>query len=235
MATSKKKRMPQLVVDEVLLLIDTYFKTIGTSDSVEKKQLITELSRNMRNLPFFKDEVSNPEFRSYAGMHMCLANVGYVDPNNNSKFGHGSALQKKIFDCYVNRQAELHELAKAIVDVSKETFPIDYSFANTDIGMLIPSYHVYLERTNKTVLAVKKQLEINGNTVCKVCNRDMSDIYKNGSQLIEVHLDMPLHLNCKSTTISPSDMIGICPSCHKLAHMEYNTFEVINLQKYLKG
>lgn len=120
MATQGNKRMPQLVVDEVLLLVDTYFQIKKASDAAEKKQIIAQLSENMRSLPFFKEKVSNPEFRSYAGMQMCLANVGYIDPENNSKFGHGSALQKKIFDCYVNRQFELHKLALAIVEIAKD-------------------------------------------------------------------------------------------------------------------
>lgn len=234
MVSQEKKRMPLLVVDEVLLLVDSYFEIKKAFDVAEKKKLIAQLSENMRSLPFFKEETNSPEFRSYAGMQMCLANVGYVNPENNSKFGHGSALQKRIFNSYVNRQMELHKLALAIVSIAKEEFPIDYSFASSDIGMLVPSYHVYLERTNKSVLAVKKQLEINMDTVCKVCNRDMSDIYADGNKLIEIHLDLPIYLNCKDSIISPSEMIGVCPSCHKLAHMEYDSFEVSKLRKHLK-
>ena len=86
------KRMPQLVMDEVILLVDTYFQLQDIIDTSIKNELINELSKNMKKLPFFPALRDDEAFRSPDGMRMCLANVGYIDPNNSSKFGHGCLL-----------------------------------------------------------------------------------------------------------------------------------------------
>lgn len=92
------KRMPPLVIDEVILLVDTYFQLQKIKDTSIKNELIDELSNNMKKLPFFPEFRDDEAFRSPDGMRMCLANVGYIDPNNSSKFGHGSALQKECLN-----------------------------------------------------------------------------------------------------------------------------------------
>ena len=104
----ERRRMPQLLIDEVLLLVDTYFQLKNVENKEERSTLVEELSENMRSLPFYPEEAKNVEVRSVAGMQMCLANVGFVDPENTSKFGHGSALQRKVFEYYNVRQEMLH-------------------------------------------------------------------------------------------------------------------------------
>ena len=47
------KRMPSLTMDEVILLVDTYFQVKDITASTIKKELIQELSDSMRALPFF--------------------------------------------------------------------------------------------------------------------------------------------------------------------------------------
>ena len=47
------KRMPPLVIDEVILLVDTYFQLQKIKDTSIKNELIDELSNNMKKLPFF--------------------------------------------------------------------------------------------------------------------------------------------------------------------------------------
>lgn len=214
------------------MLLDTYFQLKHITEKSEKRHIINELSCNMRSLPFFPEYSDNPEFRSYAGMQMCLANVGYIDPENPSKFGHGSALQKRIFNRYFDCREELHKLSKAITYASKEKFPIDYSFENSDFGILVPSYHIFLERNNKSVIAVKHEMQICNQACCKICGQDLTMMYGKNN-LMEVHIDLPLHKNVSGVIISPSDLICICPTCHKLAHSELESFEVQHLKKLI--
>lgn len=42
------QRMPQLVIDEVILLVDTYFQLQEINDISIKNELIDELSKNMK-------------------------------------------------------------------------------------------------------------------------------------------------------------------------------------------
>ena len=67
------QRMPQLVIDEVILLVDTYFQLQEINDISIKNELIDELSKNMKKLPFFPDLRDDETFRSTDGMRMCLA------------------------------------------------------------------------------------------------------------------------------------------------------------------
>ena len=231
---TEKTRMPQLVVDEVILLVNSYFKFKEATTRTEKNNILKELSDNMRSLPFFPEYKENPEFRSVAGMQMCISNVGFIDPENSSKFGHGSALQKKIFNRYADRKEDLSRLSKAIVEVSKKSFPIEYSFSDSELGMLVPSYHIFLERKNKVISSILKELKANEQTICKVCGKDLADSYKNGSELLEVHLSIPIYSNVPGQTPSPSEMIGICPTCHKLAHSSYESFEYDRVKELIK-
>lgn len=49
------QRMPQLVIDEVILLVDTYFQLQEINDISIKNELIDELSKNMKNYHSFPD------------------------------------------------------------------------------------------------------------------------------------------------------------------------------------
>ena len=231
--TQEKRRMPQLLIDEVLLLVDTYFQLKNIESKEERYSLIEELSKSMRSLPFYPEETENIEFRSVAGMQMCLANVGFIDPENTSKFGHGSALQRKVFEYYNDQRELLHKIAKSIIAVSAEEFPIDYSFQDSVFGMVLPSFHLHLERQNKAVRAVKNELKLRGQACCKLCGRNMNDHYSVGSELLEIHISAPLYKNNNRLTVSPLDLLVLCPTCHKLAHSRLDTFEEEKLMGYI--
>lgn len=145
------KRMPQLVMDEVILLVDTYFQLQEIGDASIKNELVNELSANMRKLPFFPDVRNDDAFRSPAGMNMCLANVGYIDPDNRSNFGHGSALQKRVFEYYHDKKALLRKIAMATVVLAQEDIVLEPAYRDFIGGQIIASYHLQLERTNKVV------------------------------------------------------------------------------------
>ena len=225
----KRRRMPQLLIDEV----DTYFQLKNVENKEERYMLVEELSKNMRSLPFYPEEAENVEFRSVAGMQMCLANVGFVDPDNTSKFGHGSALQRKVFEYYNDRREILHKMVKSIISVSTEEFPIDYSFQDSVFGMVLPSFHLHLERKNKAVKAVRNELQIRRQACCKLCGRDLSDHYSVGSELLDVHISAPLYKNNNRLTVSPSDLLVLCPTCHKLAHSRLDGFEEEKIKGYI--
>ena len=118
-------------------------------------------------------------------------------------------------------------------DVSAEDFLIDYSFQASVFGMALPSYHLHLERKNKAVKTVKNELKLRGQARCKLCGRDLSDHYSVGSELLEVHISAPLYENNNRLTVSPSDLLVLCPTCHKLAHSRLDGFEEEKLKGYI--
>lgn len=196
--------------------------------------MVETLSKNMRKLPFFPGERKNSEFRSVSGMHMCLANVGYIDPSNPSKFGHGSELQRKVFAYYLDKRDILHKLAQAIVNLSEKAFPLDYSFEVNMTGIVLPSYHLYLERKNKTVLTVKREMVANAKSICRVCGINLDDFYSHGECYLESHIDLPPYKNNSKLVVSTADLVGLCPTCHKLAHSSPLEYEIKELEKYIR-
>lgn len=232
---ASKKRMPPLTMDEVLLLVDTYYCLQKVENRETKEEMIAELSKAMHSLPFYQEYKNDPSFRSIDGMKMCLANVAWSDPNANSKFGHGSIAQRKVLDYYGNKKEELHAYSLAIKKLEGIGFPIKVEFSGFIAGTLLPSYHCYLESTSKTIKVMLKEAAIQRQTRCRICGQDLSTVYgSNASELIELHIDLPLSQNTPRDDFSPSDLILICPSCHKLAHSNPQYFETDKLKSVLK-
>ena len=216
-----KKRMPQLTIDEVLLLIDTYFQLQNVNESSLRTELISELSESMRRLPFFPQYKNDPAFRSVSGMNMCLSNVAYVDPDKNSKFGHGSNLQRRVFEFYTGRRVLLHHLANAIKSICEYDFPLLTQYKESITGQLLPSYHAFLEQTEKHVINAKRLILSHKRFSCAICNTDLEEKYGDyGQQLLEAHLVLPLDELNNVREITSSEIIFVCPTCHKLSHLE---------------
>ena len=234
--TTAKKRMPPLTMDEVLLLVDTYYCLQDIESKEAKEEIIADLSNAMRSLPFFQRIKDNPSFRSIDGMKMCLANVAWADPNTNCKFGHGSLAQRKVLEYYIDKKAELHETALAIRKLAKVDFPIKEKFHSFIGGAMIPSFHCYLEMTNKTISAISKEAIAQHQTRCRICGCDLSAIYgSRASELIELHINLPMPQNIPSVQLAPSDLILICPTCHKLVHSDPRYYEIDRLQTTIKA
>lgn len=231
-----KKRMPPLTMDEVLLLVDTYFCLQNVGSREIKEEMVAELSKVMRSLPFYKELNNSPSFRSTDGMKMCLANVAWADPNANSKFGHGSAKQRKVLEYFADKKSDLHAYAYAIREIAKTDFPVRNEFDDFICGSLLPSYHCHMESTNKTIKAVLKEAGIQHQTKCRICRRDLSVTYGSyANELIELHINLPLAHNTQRLNVSPSDLILLCPTCHKFSHTNPRYYEIDRLQSAIKA
>lgn len=230
-----KKRMPPLTMDEVLLLVDTYYCLQNIESKTAKEEMIAELSTAMRSLPFYQELKEDPSFRSIDGMKMCLANVAWADPNTNCKFGHGSIAQRRVLEYYVDKKAELHAYAQAIKKLASSAFPIMAEYESNIAGTLLPSFHGYLETTDKTIKAVHKEACAQHQTKCRICGQELSAVYGScASELIELHINLPLSQNTPKLDLSPSDLILLCPTCHKFAHSNPRYYETDRLQSVMK-
>lgn len=221
--------MPPLVMDEVLLLVDTYFQLKHIHDKQEIFDVVENLSQRMKELPFFPEQRANPSFRSHAGMDMCLSNVSSLKSDENN-LSHYSKLQKIVYEYYENRQDELHLISKTISRVASGSFPLDFAFSKNIYGIIIPSFHLYMERCNSIVQTVRDEMITLGRLTCEICGRDLEREYFDASELLEMHIDLPLSSYRLNMSVSPSDLVCICPNCHKLAHLKYenlNTKELI--------
>lgn len=228
------KRMPPLVIDEVILLVDTYFQLQEIKDTSIKNELIDELSNNMKKLPFFPEFRDDEAFRSPDGMRMCLANVGYIDPNNSSKFGHGSVLQRRVFDYYYNQKNVLRKVATVIVLLAQEDIVLDPMFDDFIGGQIIASYHKQLEKTNRVVKQVAQENMQTGQTTCGLCGGELSKTYIDAENLMEVHINIPIEGYALPLEVFPASTILLCPICHKLAHSDLKTYSIEHAKERIK-
>ena len=190
---TENKRMPHLTIDEVILLIDTYFQIRDMPSTPLKKTLIQELSDTMRALPFFPELKVYPSFRSFSGMRMCLLGVAHIDPEKSASFGHGTSLERSVYHFYSDKQSLLHSIAKTIKAISSLDFPLLPAYKNSIMGQLLPSYHEYLERNDKVVNNAKKMVMTQGKTSCSVCGCDLEAIYPGrGYELLDAHIALPI-------------------------------------------
>ena len=94
------------------------------------------------------------------------------------------------------------------------------------MGQLLPSYHEYLERNDKVVNNAKKMVMTQGKTSCSVCGCDLEAIYPGrGYELLDAHIALPIIQLNGQEKITYSDILLICPTCHKLAHSSPELFE----------
>lgn len=228
------KRMPSLVIDEVILLVDTYFQLQEINSPSVKNGLIKELSDNMKTLPFFPELKDDDAFRSPEGMRMCLANVGFIDPNNPSKFGHGSALQKRVFEYYKDKKGLLRRIARAIISLAHTDFAIDPAFQDFIGGQIIASYHKHLEATNNTVKYVLNENIQSCQTICKMCGCDLSKTYLEAEKIMEVHVNIPVDDYVSDLEVYPASTILLCPTCHKVAHSDPKFYNIEIAKERLK-
>lgn len=227
---------PQLTIDEVILLIDVYFQLKEITSSALKREIICELSDNMRKLPFFPEYKDNPAFRSVAGMKLCLSRVGCADPNNPSNYAKGTVLQTRVFNYYLGKAKLIHSIASAIKAVGKLEFPILSVYNENIMGRLLPSYYEHLEQYNQIILNAKKAALAQGKTNCSVCGFDLEERYPGyGQDLLEPHITLPISQLNGNEKITLSDIVFVCPTCHKLAHSSPELIEEQNLRKSVKG
>ena len=231
----EEKRMPPLRIDEVILLVDTYFQLQESGSVTLRNDYICELSKNMRSLPFYPELRGGDTYRSCSGMYMCLSNVGYIDPTNKSSFGHGSDLQKKVFDYYYKRKDEVNGIAASIRSFSYLNIALLDEYKNYIGGQLPISYHYYLEATDKTGLRLKNECFNYRKTECVVCGEDLEAKYGDyATSLLETHITVSLSQHHANMSISTTDILLLCSACHRLAHSSPELFGEANLKKRVK-
>lgn len=66
---------------------------------------------------------------------------------------------------------------------------------------------------------------------CQVCGFSLK---VNGSYIIECHHKFPLSKSCETKT-KLSDLVSLCPTCHRLAHLRNPPFSVLELKSIIEN
>ncbi len=226
--------MPAMVVDEVILLVDTYFKTRETGDEQLKKIYIEGLSNSLRKLPFFPEFCGNPTFRNTTGLYLLLMNIDYVMSGRweNIKI---SKLKRDVIKRYQNELGLLNAVTQAIKFISSLNLSFNLGenfYSNFLGGSLLLYYHKYLETRGPVAVSLLRQLTNENYCNCSLCSNNLSNTYgKNAVKLLEIHLAAPITWYTSIATPLINQFIWLCPSCHKFAHSDVSLLTEINLSE----
>lgn len=93
-------------------------------------------------------------------------------------------------------------------------------------GYLVDFQYFKLKRNKRLAEECKKR----DNYTCQACGFRLNF---NGKYLIECHHKFPLSESGRTTTVL-SDLISLCPTCHRLTHLRQPAMPLIELKRMLK-
>lgn len=99
--------------------------------------------------------------------------------------------------------------------------------------------HEVRERNQKVVKEAKRlfRREHNGELFCEICGFNFKAVYgKVGDGFIEAHHKVSLSSMAKEHKVNPSDLMMVCPNCHRMLHRQVNGsfISIKQLQRFLR-
>ena len=216
-------KMPPMVIDEVILLVETYFKICKTTDPVLINLYIDDLSNMLRALPFFPELLGNKTFRNTSGMDLMLMNIDYVlkgkwESNKISK------ITLEVIKRFQQDQKLLTSVAQAIRFIANQNNSSDYgSITDNNFlgGNLLLNYHKFIETKSNLAVSTAKNMQDNIELLCYICMNDLTKLYREkAAKLLELHFCAPISWYTVKEKPIANQFIQICPNCHKLAHSD---------------
>lgn len=227
-------QMPPMTIDEELLLLDTYFKVIKTTDETLKHLFIEDLSDTLRNLNFFPKYRGNETLRNTTGMSLMLMNIDYVVKGKWSK-DKISKTKQEILDRYQEDKTLLHNVSQAIKHIATlQNCPDFYSEINSKFlgGNLLLNYHKFIETKSTLAKGIINDSLIDNECRCSVCLHNLTATFgKNAVSLIELHFCAPINWYTAQATPMTNQFKLFCPTCHKLAHSDVIMLSKVQLER----
>lgn len=130
-----------------------------------------------------------------------------------------------IFDSEENKELEIQQIFNLNVEISID---VKNTSSSEDIifteGKKVRANHLRTERNQQVIKAYFDHAK--EPSKCDLCSHIVSMQYPWMEKLIEVHhllpLSSPLHNEKIGTSVS--DLVGLCPNCHRATHSYYRKF-----------
>lgn len=237
MDSSPKTRNPSWTREEIILALDTYFKTdvhrLSASDVV-----IVQLSDTLRKLSAYEQEKRLTTYRNPSGVYMKLMNF-YSIEHPNKGLSNASKLDKVIYNEFVSNKKYLNAIAnkiKEMVNTHKNVIG-DIDDEGFMEGALLEKQHKYKERNSKLVTQKKQQrLKETGYLSCDVCGFIFKDKYGDlGEGYIECHHIVPLSEIHVAKKTNLKDLVLVCSNCHRMLHRKRPWLTVEQLKMLIKS
>jgi predicted HNH restriction endonuclease len=96
--------------------------------------------------------------------------------------------------------------------------------------------HVAHERDRNLVIEAKSEfIRKRGRLFCEICNLSLEDRYGNlGKNIVDIHHVIPVSQLETKTQVKISDLIPVCPNCHRIIHSKRPFLSVDEVRKSLR-
>ena len=198
--------------DEVILALDVLYFS-GEAHPTAQTAVIQELSALLNRLPIHALENRNEYFRNPTGVanqinqFRASRKLGIRNPHVGARF---YEINSEFEDC----RRELHSIATAIRK-NEHFFEIsgfgnDAEAPDFPEGALLGHLHRIVETRDSAKLVPRKR--------CEICQIDTSDIYPGCSNLMSMHLAVPITELDGNRRYQAKEFITVCPNCHAALH-----------------
>ncbi len=198
--------------DEVILALDVLYSA-GEERLSAQSSAIVELSDLLNRLPIHPVANRGKIFRNPHGVWGQLyvfirsCKTGKRDPDVGSKF-------YDIAEEFEGRHDELHAIAYAIRSnldyYNAFPFGSEVEMDGFPEGALLGHLH--------RVVEIRDGSKIKPADRCCICQVGTQDIYKNDTNLITMHLCVPVTELIVQNRYHEGDFIAVCPNCHSALH-----------------
>src|ERR1044072_175441 len=232
-------RNPTWTRDELILLLDTYFK-VDMKRVGQFTPAVIELSVLLNDLQIHPRNSRSSKFRNPAGVHMKLRNLCRFDPAfGRAGLGRGGRLEHVVWEEFASDLQVLRETASAIKSSYKQVFRMSSTLPNVidefedfQEGRVLARLHKLRERS-PALAQRKKQETLNrtGTLACEVCGFDFAQFYGDvGEGYAECHHLLPLSASGPVRQTKLCDLAIVCANCHRVLHRTKTSLSISDLR-----
>ena len=170
--------------DELILALDLYFRHSPSHISKTHPEII-ELSRLLKELPIYSEEVNKENFRNPNAVYMKLCNFLSIDPDyTGAGLRSGGKGDQIVWDKFAHHRELLHKQANAIKSgymlPEAQKLPSIESEEEAEFPEGRIFYRLHRSRERSLNLVKKKKRifkEANGRLFCEVCGFDFGFVF----------------------------------------------------------
>ena len=137
----------------------------------------------------------------------------------------------KTKDDEIIRLSSLYASAASDVNLEYKNTSLDETVNSGFVeGGKVEKTHIIIERNKNLII---KFFKLNPTTICDLCKNDTKHMYPWTERVIDLHHTLPLSSGTRAEArgTSLTDLVPVCPSCHRAVHRFYHNWLSIKNKK----
>ena len=224
MAITRGHGNPNWTREEVILALELYHSSKGSIPGTKDERVIL-LSKELRSLPYHRQEAKKQSFRNPAGVAFKLQNIRQVATGHG--LGNTSKIDREVWNSFGNNPVATKEAANRIrqcIELVKDNYPYNDDHEFTE-GRAVTEVHIRIERDKTIRKKLLNSRKAQDRFSCDICSYNGQELDHNiRESVFEAHHTIPLSGSGKVKT-KLRDISLLCANCHRLIH------RLMNLEK----